>query len=95
VKRGAVALRAKLGKISELAVFARERRSDLIIVAVALFAEARLLQILKRLWELPVDIRISGQDSRLKLSPRAYTHLGNRPLLSVFDRLGLIPQIGD
>ena len=49
-------------------------------------AEARLLQILKRLWELPVDIRISGQASKLKLSPRAYTHLGNLPLLAVFDR---------
>jgi len=76
----------KLGKISELAVFAREHRIDLIIVAIPLSAEARLLQILKRLWELPVDIRISGQASKLKLSPRAYTHLGNLPLLSVFDR---------
>jgi lipopolysaccharide/colanic/teichoic acid biosynthesis glycosyltransferase len=33
-----------------------------------------------------VDIRISGQASKLKLSPRAYTHLGKLPLLAVFDR---------
>lgn len=76
----------KLGKIGELAQFARQQRVDLIIVAIPLSAEARLLQILKRLWELPIDIRISGQASRLKLSPRAYTQLGNLPLLSVFDR---------
>lgn len=76
----------KLGKIGELAQYARQNRIDLIIVAIPLSAEARLLQILKRLWELPIDIRISGQASRLKLSPRAYTHLGNLPLLSVFDR---------
>ncbi|WP_368911832.1 undecaprenyl-phosphate glucose phosphotransferase [Taklimakanibacter deserti] len=76
----------KLGSISELAFFAREHRVDLIIVAIPLSAEARLLQILKRLWELPVDIRISGQASKLKLSPRAYTQLGNLPLLAVFDR---------
>ena len=76
----------KLGTISQLALFAREHRIDLIIVAIPLSAEARLLQILKRLWELPVDIRISGQASKLKLSPRAYTHLGNLPLLAVFDR---------
>lgn len=76
----------KLGTISELAHFAREHRIDLIIVAIPLSAEARLLQILKRLWELPVDIRISGQASKLKLSPRAYTHLGKLPLLAVFDR---------
>lgn len=76
----------KLGKISELSAFAREQRSDLIIVAIPLSAEARLLQILKWLWELPVDIRISGQASKLKLSPRAYAQLGNLPLLAVFDR---------
>ncbi|HTN98183.1 MAG TPA: undecaprenyl-phosphate glucose phosphotransferase [Nordella sp.] len=86
--RSPEAIRAhkKLGKIAELASFAREHRVDLIIVAIPLSAEARLLQILKRLWELPVDIRISGQASKLKLSPRAYTHLGNLPLLAVFDR---------
>ncbi len=76
----------KLGKIADLASYARHNRVDLIIVAIPLSAEQRLLQILKRLWELPVDIRISGQSSTLKLSPRAYSHLGNLPLLAVFDR---------
>ena len=38
------------------------------------------------MWELPVDIRISGNASSLKLNSRAYTYLGNLPLLSVFDR---------
>jgi Undecaprenyl-phosphate glucose phosphotransferase len=76
----------KIGRIAELAEYARSQRVDLIIVAIPLSAEARLLHILKRLWELPVDIRISGQASSLKLSPRAYTRLGNLPLLAVFDR---------
>jgi Undecaprenyl-phosphate glucose phosphotransferase len=76
----------KIGKIAELAEFARTQRIDLIIVAIPLSAEARLLHILKRLWELPVDIKISGQASSLKLSPRAYTQLGYLPLLAVFDR---------
>jgi Undecaprenyl-phosphate glucose phosphotransferase len=76
----------KIGKIAELAQFAREHRVDLIIVAIPFGAESRLLHILKRLWELPVDIRISGQASSLKLSPRAYTYLGELPLLAVFDR---------
>jgi len=76
----------KLGKIDELADYARENRVDLIIVAVPMSAEARLLQILKRLWELPIDIRIAAHTAKLKLSPSAYTHLGNLPLMSVFDR---------
>ncbi len=76
----------KLGKIDDLASFARQSRVDLVIVAIPMSAEARLLHILKRLWELPVDIRISGQASSLRLGPNAYTYLGKLPLLAVFDR---------
>jgi Undecaprenyl-phosphate glucose phosphotransferase len=76
----------KIGKITDLATYARNHRVDLIIVAIPLSAEARLLYILKRLWELPVDIRISGKASSLKFSSGAYTYIGRLPLLSVFDR---------
>ena len=76
----------KLGTITDLAPFARENAVDLIIVAIPLSAETRMLQILKRLWELPVDIRISGAAGKLKLSRQAYTYLGNLPLLSAFER---------
>ena len=75
----------KLGNVADLQDYARHNRIDLIIVAIPLSAEKRLLQMLKQLWELPVDIRISGQESRLKLSPRAYDYLGDLPLLAVFD----------
>ena len=76
----------KIGKITELATYARNNRVDLIIVAIPLSAETRLLGILKRLWELPVDIRISGRASTLKFSSTAYTHIGRLPLLAIFDR---------
>ncbi len=76
----------KLGKIVDLATFSRANPIDLIIVAIPMTAEARLLQILKRIWELPVDIRVSGQATELKLAPNAYSYLGDLPLLSVFDR---------
>jgi Undecaprenyl-phosphate glucose phosphotransferase len=87
-KRSPVSVRKykKLGKIAELAEYARKDRIDLVIVAIPLSAEERLLQMLKRLWELPVDIRISGQASKLKLAAQSYTHIGKLPLLSVFDR---------
>lgn len=76
----------KMGTITDLATYARSNRVDLIIVAIPLSAEARLLYILKRLWELPVDIRISGKASSLKFSSKAYTYIGRLPLLAVFDR---------
>ncbi len=76
----------KLGTITDLAPFAREHDVNLIIVAIPLSAETRMLNILKRLWELPVDIRISGAAGKLKLSRQAYTYLGQLPLLSAFER---------
>ena len=82
----AVRKHKKLGTIAELSDFARSHTVDLIIVAIPISAEQRLLQILKRLWELPVDIRVSGQAAQLRLSQRAYSYLGDLPLLPVFDR---------
>jgi Undecaprenyl-phosphate glucose phosphotransferase len=76
----------KLGKITDLADYARSQRVDLIVVAIPMTAEQRLLQILERLWELPVDIRISAAASQLKFSRQSYAYLGDLPLLSVFDR---------
>jgi Undecaprenyl-phosphate glucose phosphotransferase len=76
----------KLGSISDLSPFVREKGLDLIIVAIPLSAETRLLQILKRLWELPVDIRISGAAGKLKLARASYSYLGDLPLLTAFER---------
>jgi Undecaprenyl-phosphate glucose phosphotransferase len=76
----------KVGSISELAPFVREKGLDLIIVAIPLSAETRLLSILKRLWELPVDIRISGAAGKLKLARASYSYLGDLPLLTAFER---------
>ena len=76
----------KLGTITDLAPYVREKGLDLIIVAIPLSAETRLLHILKRLWELPVDIRISGAAGKLKLSRDAYNYLGDLPLLTAFER---------
>jgi Undecaprenyl-phosphate glucose phosphotransferase len=77
---------SKHGTITDLAPFARQHAVDLIIVAIPMSAETRLLHILKRLWELPVDIRISAAASKLKLSRSSYTYLGDLPLLSAFER---------
>ncbi len=87
-KRSPASVRShrKLGTINELGAFARKNRIDLIIVAIPVSAEERLLQVLKKLWELPVNIRISGQATRLRFAPTAYEYLGNLPMLSVFDR---------
>lgn len=76
----------KLGNVSELIDFVRQARIDLLLVTLPLAAEDRLLQILKRLWVLPVDIRLSAYAQKLHYRPRAYSYIGNIPFLDVFDK---------
>ncbi|CAN5515846.1 undecaprenyl-phosphate glucose phosphotransferase [soil metagenome] len=76
----------KLGTVSELIDFSRRNRVDLLIVTFPIAAETRLLQILKRLWVLPVDIRLSAYSQRLRFRPRSYSYIGNVPFLDVFDK---------
>jgi Undecaprenyl-phosphate glucose phosphotransferase len=76
----------KLGNVSELVDFVRQARIDLLLVTLPLAAEERLLQILKRLWVLPVDIRLSAYSQKFHYRPRAYSYIGNVPFLDVFDK---------
>jgi Undecaprenyl-phosphate glucose phosphotransferase len=76
----------KLGAIGDLVDFARMATVDLVIVALPMSAETRLLQVLKELWVLPVDIRLSAHGTRLRLRPRNYSYIGRVPFLDLFDR---------
>jgi Undecaprenyl-phosphate glucose phosphotransferase len=76
----------KLGNIDELVTFARASRIDLLIVSLPVTAEKRLLQLLKKLWVLPVDIRLSAHNNRLRFRPRTYSYIGNVPFIDITDR---------
>ena len=76
----------KLGSIDDLIDFSRTTRIDSIIITLPVTAEDRLLQILNRLWVLPVDIRLSAYGQKMRYRPRAYSYIGNLPCLDMFDR---------
>ena len=75
----------KLGKIDDIVEFARRTRIDLVLFALPISAEGRILEMLKKLWVLPVDIRLSAHTNRLRFRPRAYSYLGKVPTLDVFE----------
>ena len=81
-----VAGRQKLGTVDDLVEFARRTRIDLVIFSLPISAEGRILQMLKKLWVLPVDIRLSAHTNKLRFRPRSYSYIGNVPVLDVFDR---------
>jgi Undecaprenyl-phosphate glucose phosphotransferase len=76
----------KLGDLEALIRYCRSMHIDLLIVALPLSAERRLLEIIKKLWVLPVDIRLAAQTSSLRFRPRAYSFVGNVPLLDIIDK---------
>ncbi|MDR6759587.1 Undecaprenyl-phosphate glucose phosphotransferase [Mycoplana sp. BE70] len=76
----------KLGTIAELVEFARLARIDMLIISLPLSAETRILSLLRKLWVLPVDIRLAAHSNGLRFRPRSYSQVGNVPLLDLFDR---------
>ncbi len=76
----------RLGSVEDLIDFARSTRVETLIITLPVPAEERLLQILNRLWILPVDIRLSAQGQKLHYRPRAYSYIGNLPCLDLYDR---------
>ncbi len=76
----------KLGSIAELVEFCRVARIDMLIVSLPIAAEMRLLSVLKQLWVLPVDIRLSAHSNKLRFRPRAYSYVGTVPFLDVFEK---------
>ena len=78
--------RQKLGTVEDLVEFARKTRIDLVIFSLPISAEGRILQMLKKLWVLPVDIRLAAHSNKLRFRPRAYSYIGNVPVLDVLDK---------
>ena len=76
----------KLGTVDDLVEFARRTRLDLVIFSLPISAETRILQMLQKLWVLPVDIRLAAHTNKLQFQRRAYSYLGSVPVLDVFDR---------
>jgi Undecaprenyl-phosphate glucose phosphotransferase len=75
----------KLGRVDDIVEFARRTRIDLVLFALPISAETRILEMLKKLWVLPVDIRLSAHNNKLRFRPRFYSYLGKVPTLDVFE----------
>ena len=42
--------------------------------------------MLRKLWVLPIDVRLAAHANRLRLRPRTYSYIGSAPMLDVFDK---------
>ncbi len=76
----------KLGTVDELVRFARSNRIDLLIMALPMSAERRVLEMMRKLWVLPVDIRLSALDAPLRMTAGTYSYVGNVPFFNLYDK---------
>ncbi len=76
----------KLGNVADLVEFGRITMLDMLIVTIPLKAENRVLELLRKLWVLPVDIHLSAHADKLRFRPRSYTYVGSVPMLAIFDK---------
>lgn len=76
----------KLGRFEDIFQFAREKRIDLVVLALPVGDGKRVYELLKALWVLPVDICVSAGAAGIQYSPDIYKYIENVPLLSVFKK---------
>ncbi|MGO7609291.1 hypothetical protein ACC695_38490, partial [Rhizobium ruizarguesonis] len=62
--------------------FAKAAFDHHLAVAVAV----RIYDLLKKLWVLPVDIRLAAHANRLRFRQRAYSHVGSVPMIDIFKK---------
>jgi Undecaprenyl-phosphate glucose phosphotransferase len=75
-----------LGSVSDLLAFARTNPIDQVIVALPWDAENRLLAWMKKLRNLPVDVRLCPDMIGFHLPHHQFTHIGGVPMLNVFEK---------
>ncbi|WP_321339441.1 undecaprenyl-phosphate glucose phosphotransferase [uncultured Cohaesibacter sp.] len=74
----------KLGTVDDLVEFSRLCKIDMLIVTIPVSAEKRVLQMLHKLWILPLDIHLSAHMNKMQFRRRTYSYVGNLPTVPVF-----------
>jgi Undecaprenyl-phosphate glucose phosphotransferase len=74
------------GDLDALIDVARRTRIDIAILDIPVADEQRLLTTLKRLSQLPLDIRLPAETTSVRFRPRTYSYIGVMQFIDVFDR---------
>ncbi len=75
----------RLGGLNELVGYCRKTRIDLAILALPIAAENRLVDVMKQISVLPVDVKLPAAATALRFSPRTYSRIGNVAMIDLHD----------
>ncbi|KWT69437.1 putative glycosyl transferase [Hyphomicrobium sulfonivorans] len=75
-----------LGSLKNLVSYARHSRLDMIIVALPITAEKRVLEITHSLAVLPAEVKLPAGSSSLRFTPNTYSHVGNVAMIDLLEK---------
>ena len=73
------------GGIAELIDYCRRTRIDIAILALPITAESRLVEVMKKISILPLDVRLPAAATALRFSPRTYSRIGSIAMIDLHD----------
>ena len=75
-----------LGSLDELIDLARKTRIDLVIIALPLSAQERIVQVADQVSQLPVEVKLPAAFSQVQFAPGTYTRVGSVPMLDLAEK---------
>jgi Undecaprenyl-phosphate glucose phosphotransferase len=75
-----------LGGIDALIQHCREELTDIVIVALPVAGEHRFNDVVSKLSVLPAEIKMPAHATRIRFSPRMYSHIGPVAMIDLFDK---------
>lgn len=76
----------RLGGLKQLVSFARNSRLDLVIVALPITAEKRVVEVTRSLAVLPADIKLPARATELRFTPGTYSRIGNVAMIDLLEK---------
>ena len=76
----------RLGGCKELVEFARKTRLDVVIVALPITAEKRLLDLTQLLAVLPAEVKLPARSTQLRFTPDTYSRVGNVAMIDLLEK---------
>jgi Undecaprenyl-phosphate glucose phosphotransferase len=76
----------RLGGLKQLVSAARTSRLDLVIVALPITAEKRVLEVTRALAVLPTEVKLPARSSELRFTPGTYSRVGNVAMIDLLEK---------
>lgn len=76
----------RLGDREDLVAFARRTRLDVVIVALPITAEKRLLEVTRSLSVLPAEVKLPAGSTKLRFTRDTYSRVGNVAMIDLLEK---------